>query len=93
MAGQVEPTPACALHADRSILCFKENVEKNISRSGTRRTALGSSQGIVNKGFLMCRRWGDWISGRRRALHQPSLRNLLRREGCRDVARRAKSGK
>ena len=52
-----------------SILCLGENVEKNISRVGTRRMAIGSSQGLVNKGFLMCRRWGDWISGRRRALH------------------------
>ncbi len=34
-----------------------ENVEKNISRSGTRRTALGISQSIANKGFLMCWHW------------------------------------
>ena len=56
-----------------------QNVEKNISRVGTWKTAIGSSQGIVNKGLLMCRRRGDWISGRRRALHHlkkenPSLR-------------------
>ena len=38
---------------------FGENVEKNISRVGTRRTAIGSSQGIVNKGLLVCWRWGD----------------------------------
>jgi len=64
----IEPAPACAGHADRYSL-FGENVEKNISRSGMRRTALGSSQGVVNKGVLMCRRWGDWISGKQRALH------------------------
>ena len=55
-----------------------QNVEKNISRVGTRRTATGSSQGLVNKGFLMCRRWGDWISGRLRALH-PSPAQAERR--------------
>jgi len=48
---------------------FGENVEKKISRAGTRRTAPGGSQGIVNKGLLTYRRWRDWISGRRRALH------------------------
>ena len=42
-----------------TISLFGENVEKNISRVGTRRTAPESSQGIVSKGFLMCRRWGD----------------------------------
>ncbi|RLB88241.1 MAG: hypothetical protein DRH50_15555, partial [Deltaproteobacteria bacterium] len=48
---------------------FGENVEKNISCVGTQRTAVGSSQGIENKGFLMCRRRGDRISGRLQALH------------------------
>jgi len=30
---------------------FGENVEKNISHVGTRRTAIGSAQDVVNKGF------------------------------------------
>jgi len=73
MAEGIEPTPACAgePHAGTSILCFKENVEKKISRAGTRRTAPGGSQGIVNKGLLTYRRWRDRLSGRRRTLHPP----------------------
>ena len=73
-----------------------QNVEKNISRVGTRRTAIGSSQSIVNKGLLMCWRWGDWISGRRRALHHflqiresnftvPEIRELKQRPGSGDI--------
>jgi len=40
VAAGIEPAPACAgePHADRYSL-FGENVEKNISRSGMRRTA------------------------------------------------------
>jgi len=68
MAGQVEREPQASPEG-MPLRSRAQNMEKNISRAGTRRMALGRSQGIVNKGLLMCRRWGDWISGRRRPLH------------------------
>ncbi len=65
--------------AKRGTKCGEKHFPRRDAENGP-----GSSQGIVNKELLMCRRWGGWISGRRRALHHlkkdnPSLRGAAKR--------------